>query len=54
MTYYLNTACTPSAKDWPITEAYFDIFLYPATNEFTMGQTMGPNAYLWGYLAARP
>ena len=54
MTYYLNTACTPPAKDWPITEAYFDIFLYPATNEFTMNQTMGPNAYLWGYLAARP
>ena len=54
LTYFLNTVCEPPAKDWPITEAYFDVFLYPAMNEFTMNQTMGPNAYVWGYLAARP
>jgi len=54
MQYFLGPQCVPSAYEWPIPEAYFDIFLYPATNEFTMDQTMGPNAFVWGYLAARP
>lgn len=54
MQYYLGPQCVPSAYEWPIPEAYFDIFLYPATNEFTIDQTMGPNAFVWGYLAARP
>ena len=46
-------ACKPSAYEWPIHEAFFDIFLYPAMTEWTMDQTFGPNAYIWGYLAAR-
>ncbi|MBV9852844.1 MAG: glycoside hydrolase family 9 protein [Armatimonadetes bacterium] len=53
ITYYLNAACKPSPYDWPTTEAYFDIFLMPALDELTVDQTMGPNAYVWGYLAAR-
>ena len=52
MKYFLNAACTPSASDWPITEAYFDIFLYPATNEFTV-DIWASNVLVWGYLAAR-
>jgi endoglucanase len=52
MTYYLNAACIPSASDWPIPEAYFDIFLYPMINEFTVDNWAG-NVYAWGYLAGR-
>ena len=52
MTYYLNAACIPSASDWPIPEAYFDIFLYPMINEFTV-DTWAGNVYAWGYLAGR-
>ena len=53
ITYYLNAVSKPSLYDWPTTEAYFDVFFMPALNELTMDQTMGPNAYVWGYLAAR-
>jgi endoglucanase len=51
-TYFLNTACTPAPKDWPLTESYFDIFLFPSTNEFTV-DLWDKNIYVWGYLAAR-
>lgn len=43
----------PDVYDWPTTESYFDVFLYPAVTEFTVMQTMAPTAYTWGYLAAR-
>ncbi|MDX1934738.1 MAG: glycoside hydrolase family 9 protein [Capsulimonadales bacterium] len=50
--YFLNPQLTPPANDWPVTEAYFDIFLAPSTNEFTV-DIWAPNIYVWGYLAAR-
>ena len=53
ITYYFGALSQPSPLDWPTTEAYFDVFFMPALDEFTMDQTMGPNAYVWGYLAAR-
>ena len=53
ITYYFGTVSKPSPFDWPTTEAYFDVFFMPALDEFTVDQTMGPNAYVWGYLAAR-
>lgn len=53
ITYYFNAVSQPAPIEWPTTEAYFDVFLMPALDEFTMDQTMGPNAYVWGYLAAR-
>ena len=53
MTYYLNRLCVPPSSDWPIPEAYFDIFLYPMINEFTVDNWAG-NVYAWGYLAGRP
>ncbi|MDQ2730587.1 MAG: hypothetical protein M3Y56_02920, partial [Armatimonadota bacterium] len=53
ITYFLNAVCKPAPFDWPTTEAYFDIYLMPALTEFTVDQTMGPNAYVWGFLAAR-
>lgn len=43
----------PSAFAWPATEAFCDIFLWPAMTEYTIRQTMGPTSYYWGYLAAR-
>ena len=53
ITYYFGALSEPNPLDWPTSEAYFDVFFMPALNEFTMDQTMGPNAYVWGYLAAR-
>ena len=52
MTYSLGPGCRPSAYEWPVPEAYFDIYLYPATNEYTV-DVWTPNVYVWGYLAGR-
>lgn len=43
----------PPFEKWPTTEAYWDIFWYPAMCEFTVQQPMAANAYVWGFLAAR-
>jgi endoglucanase len=51
-TWFLGKACEPSAFEWPTTESYFDVRLLIMENEFCIDQTMGPNAYVWGYLAA--
>ncbi|HEY3330916.1 MAG TPA: cellulase N-terminal Ig-like domain-containing protein [Capsulimonadaceae bacterium] len=53
ITYYLNDACKPSPYDWPTTEAYWDMYFYPALTEFCIDQTMGPSAFVWGMLAGR-
>lgn len=53
ITYFFGSLSKPSPAEWPTTEAYFDVFFMPAVNEFTMDQTMGPSAFVWGYLAAR-
>ncbi|HRR05763.1 MAG TPA: DUF4380 domain-containing protein [Victivallales bacterium] len=45
--------CWPLPYDWPLTEAYFDIFLFVSMNEFVV-DTWAPNVFVWGYLAARP
>ena len=52
MQHYLGKICKPSAYEWPLTEAYWDIFLFVAQNEFTVDR-WEPNIYVWGYLAAR-
>ncbi|MGB0663482.1 MAG: glycoside hydrolase family 9 protein [Pontibacterium sp.] len=44
----------PQHAEWPTTEAYFDVYDIAVLNEFTVQSTIGPNAYIWGYLAARP
>ncbi|UCG55652.1 MAG: glycoside hydrolase family 9 protein [Phycisphaerales bacterium] len=46
--------CYPPAAEWPTIEAYWDVFWYPVVCEFTIHQPMAANAYVWGYLAARP
>lgn len=50
--YYLNAACTPPASDWPLHEAFWDIFLFPMMLEWTV-DVWDKNVYVWGYLAAR-
>lgn len=43
----------PAHAEWPTAEAYFDVYDFAPLNEFTVQSTIGPNAYIWGYLAAR-
>jgi endoglucanase len=45
-------ACWPNPYDWPLTEAYFDIFLFVSMNEFVV-DAWAPNVLVWGYLASR-
>ena len=49
----LDPVMHPRPRAWPVLESYVDIFLFPAVTEFTVMETLGPNAYAWGYLAAR-
>jgi endoglucanase len=53
ITNHLGRICTPTAWDWPLTEAYFDIFLFVFQDEYTV-DVWGPNCFVWGYFAARP
>lgn len=43
----------PPHASWPTMEAYFDVYDFAPLNEFTVQSTIAPNAYVWGYLAAR-
>ena len=52
ITYHLGAVTFPDAYSWPTTEAFFDVYLYPAMTEFTVDR-WEPNVYVWGYLAAR-
>jgi len=45
--------CYPDVRTWPVMESYWDVFWYPLMSEFTVHQTIVPNAFVWGYLAAR-
>jgi len=49
----IDKTCYPPSREWPIIEAYFDVFWYPLMCEFTVQQPMADNAFAWGYLAAR-
>ena len=43
----------PDVFSWPLTEAYFDTYLFVPANEFVV-DSWAPNVFVWGYLAARP
>jgi endoglucanase len=43
----------PPTREWPAVEMYFDVSRWIAVNEYTVWQTMGPNSYVWGYLAGQ-
>lgn len=45
--------CYPEAEKWPVLENYWDVFWHPLMCEFTIHQTIAPNSFTWGYLAAR-
>lgn len=53
MNLFLNKICQPNGYAWPIPEAFFDVFLYVAQDEYVV-EGFGANAFAWGYLAARP
>ncbi|MBN8525040.1 MAG: glycoside hydrolase family 9 protein [Planctomycetes bacterium] len=42
----------PDAYAWPLTEAYFDVWMLVSANEFVI-DTWAPNVFVWGYLASR-
>ncbi len=46
--------CFPDVQQWPALDAYWDVFWYPSMCEFTVQTPMAANAYVWGYLSARP
>ena len=43
----------PGAFIWPGAESYLDIYRYPCQTEYTVQESIGPNAYQWGYFASR-
>ena len=43
----------PGAFAWPGAESYLDVYRYPCQTEYTVQESIGPNAYQWGYFAAR-
>lgn len=49
----LEESIHPFWKSWPVSEAFFDVFFNYHMTEFTVMQTLGPTAYVWGYFAAR-
>jgi endoglucanase len=51
---FVDQTCYPPSREWPIIEAYWDVFWYLVVCEFTVQTPMAANAYTWGYLAARP
>lgn len=52
-TWFLQKMLPPS-RTWPAYEGnYWDIYVVPQTNEYTIHQTIIPTAFYWGFLAAR-
>lgn len=49
----LDSVAVPAAREWPAVETYFDIYMVPAINEYTVTQSMADAAYAWGYLTGR-
>jgi endoglucanase len=49
----INRECIPDALQWPSAESYFDVYRWASMNEYTVDNTMGPSAFIWGYLASR-
>ena len=46
--------CFRVSRTWPAYEgSYYDIYVSPPTNEYTIHQTIIPTAFYWGFLAAR-
>jgi endoglucanase len=52
MNQLLSGVNVPGPYEWPVPEAFYDIWIYVAQDEYTV-EGFGQNAYVWGYLAAR-
>ncbi len=52
MNQLLGQVNVPGPYEWPVPEAFYDIWIYVAQDEYTV-EGFGQNAYVWGYLAAR-
>lgn len=52
MNSLLTGVTTPGPYEWPVPEAFYDIWIYVSQDEYTV-EGFGQNAYVWGYLAAR-
>jgi endoglucanase len=52
-TWKLGNNTVPGSRDWPASQAYVDLAVWPSMNELMLMQTMGRNSYWWGYLAGR-
>ncbi len=42
----------PGPYEWPVPEAFYDIWIYVSQDEYTV-EGFGQNGYVWGYLAGR-
>lgn len=49
----LDKALYPNYQEWPLTENYLDIFSFAPMTEFSTHNTIGINAYVWGFLYAK-
>jgi endoglucanase len=43
----------PSGEQWPASETWYDAYWTIMMNEFTINQSLGQSAFMWGYLAFR-
>jgi hypothetical protein len=50
---FLGNDLFPTIDKWAASESYFDAFLIPVNTELTVHQTMAPNTFTLGILAAR-
>ena len=53
-TWVLGSSLVPGVDAWPASEFHIDVSAWPEMSEYTVHQSIGPTAYYWGYLAARP
>lgn len=53
-TWFIGNQSIPNGRTWPMYESYFDIYVVPQMNEYTVNGTISPSAYTWGILASRP
>ena len=51
---YFTYGMTPEWRAWPAQESDIGASAVAKINEYTIHQQIGPVAYYWGYLAARP
>ncbi len=51
ITWYLGRVNEPHISEWPVYEMFHDIYRWVLIDEWTPMESLGPNSYVWGYLA---